>query len=583
MTAIRLVAFSGEIPRTIPRLLPDAAAQAAFDTRLENGDLRPIRQARSVFGSPALPESAPSTIYRFQGSWLYWPGLVHAAPGPVTEDRLYYTGDGTPKMLTGGFEYEMAIPKPEVALTATSDEAGSGDIETRLYVYTNVSQFGEESEPSPLSNEVDYRPGDTITLSGFSDDMGDRTATVQRIYRSQTSASGDTTLYLIAERPAGTGDFVDNVPPDRLQEPLRTLEWHQPPASLRGLISLPNGMMAAFSGKDLYFCEPYIPSAWPQRYILTTDYEIVALGAYGTTIVVMTKGNPYIVQGTSPEFMVMEKLELNLPCINAAGVVDLGYAIAYPSHDGLVVASSGGARVATESLFTRTGWLRLNPTTMVAGQYDGRYLASYRYSDRQGITHEGTIIIDLTGQMPFLVRGSDRAISFHHDITTGELFFLQDQIIYEWDAVGRPGKTQNWKSKEFVLGKPESMGAIFIETESALTPDEEAAIEEEREQIIENNEVLFAGLSLGGELNGAALNEYAINDDILEIPPEVDRGFVSVSVYADKKLVATVDERNQMARLPAGFLARIWEVEVTSNVTVTQVQMARTGIELKQV
>jgi hypothetical protein len=299
-------------------------AQRSFEVRLENSDLRPIRISKEVLVSGDLPTARPSTIYLFNDNWLYWPFLVHAAPGPVTDDRLYYTGDGVPKVRIGSDVFIMAITPPATKLTAAKSGTGTGDITTRLYVYTNVSQFGEESEPSPLSDPIDWQEGETVTLSGFSTAMGDRTATLQRIYRSQTSLSGDTTLYLIDERGAATNDYVDTVPLSNIQEPLPSLDWNQPPDDMSGLVSMPNGMMAAFTGKEVLFCEPYFPSAWPQKYRLTVDYDVVALGVFGTTLAVLTTGHPYLAQGTAPENMLLEKLELDMPCINAAGVIDMG-------------------------------------------------------------------------------------------------------------------------------------------------------------------------------------------------------------------------------------------------------------------
>lgn len=578
---IRLIGFTGETPRLSPRLLPDMGSQMAFETRLENGDLRPIRYSRNEFSANDLPVNAPATIYKFLGTWLYWPKLVNAVPGPVAADRLYYTGDGVPKMRVGATIYSLAIPFPTVALTGTlTGTATSPNITERRYVYTNVSQFGEESEPSPISGIVNWQPGLTVTLSGFSTAMGDRTATFQRIYRSQTTTSGQATLYLIQERAASTANYVDTKAPDEFQEELPSTDYNQPPAGLTGLIALPNGMMAAFVGKRLYFCEPYIPHAWPERYILTTEFDIVALGAFGTTIVLMTKGNPYIVSGASPEAMTMEKLELNLPCINAAGVVDLGYAIVYPSYDGLVSASAGGVRLATEALFSRTQWQTLNPTTMVAGQHNGRYLASYSYTDAAGQAFSATLILDMTGTMPFLIRTADIGIAFFYDPTTLSLYYLSNGVIYEWDAVGQPSKTQTWRSKPFVEAKPVNYGAMLIEVQSALTPAQIAENEAQRAQIIAQNNALMAGPSLGGQVNGAAINVYGITDDALLPVPNSQRIFCNVNVYADGKLVQSVTTYNQVARLVAGFRARVWEFEITSNATVIQAALARSPAEL---
>lgn len=579
MAIIKLIGFTGEIPRTQPRLLPEMASQAAFNTRLTNGDLSPIRKSRFQHFFAGMPGAGYKTIYKHAGDWLGWTGSVHAAPGPVAADRLYYTGDGEPKMRVGGTVYPLAVNRPTAPLSAaaTGTPSGSGLSESRLYVYTWVTDFGEESEPCPISNEVVWQPGQTVTMSGFQSTPAGRNITKQRIYRSQSSTSG-TTLYFIEERTASTANYIDSLPPTAIVEPLASLDWNAPPSTLNGLIALPNGMMAAFSGKDLYFCEPYYPHAWPQKYVLTMDYPIVGLGAFGTSIVVATTGNPYIVSGTAPDSMQQEKMELNLPCINARSIVDLGYAVAYASHDGLVTVSSAGPRVATYPLFSREEWMRLNPQTMIAGQNDGRYLAAYKFADADNREYTGSIILDLVGRDATLSRTSVYPGAFFFDLTESKLFYLSSASVYEWDAIGEVREIQSWKSKQFILPKPGNMGAILVEADDALTPDEISALQAVIDAVIASNEALFPG-NLEGELNGAAVNVHEVNGDVLAPIPTVSQS-CNVNIYADRKLVATVTKLNTMARLPSGFLAQSWEVEVSGDMVVRQVTVAGTGAEL---
>lgn len=588
MATLLVTGFSGEILRLIPRLLPDNAAQEAFDVRLEDGSLSPLREPLETFSDPALPLTAPATIYKHGSDWLYWAARVNAAPGPVATDRLYFTGDGAPKVRIASTNYTMAITAPSVALTAALGGSGSGDSTTSIWVYTNVSQFSEESEPCPVSNEITWQPGNTVTLSGFSTSMGDRTATYQRIYRSVTAASGSTSFYLVAERAAGTGNYVDNLAADNFTDPLPSLNWNQPPADLHSLIPLPNGMMAGLSGKQLCFCEPFMPHAWPEEYRLTLDYTGVALGAFGTSIAVLTEGNPYIATGTHPDSIVLEKLELNLPCVNAAAVVDLGYAVAYPSHDGLVLVSAGGPRLATEQLMSRDDWQRLVPETIIAGQYNGRYVATYSYYDAVAEQQfEGTLVLDLTGGTPFLLRNTVKALSFFYEITTGSLYYLQDGIIYQWDPDGGSNKTYSWRSKEFLFPTPTNFGAILVDAET-LTQAELSALQALIAAIEAANAAAFAADSIGGEINGGPIGGYAINgDDMQEIPSGA--GTMTVNVYADKGdgngkvLVGSITQANVVKRLPSGFKARLWEIEVSANLTVTQVALAGAAAELGQV
>lgn len=134
MGRIRLLGFSGEIPRAQPTQLPDAGAQYALNARLENGALVPFRRSRLVRRfSEAAPGSIRS-IYLHQGEWLRWSSAVNAAPGPVAQDRLYFTGDGEPKMRVAGKVYALALPYPVVSLYgAVLGTPTSTDVTTRVY------------------------------------------------------------------------------------------------------------------------------------------------------------------------------------------------------------------------------------------------------------------------------------------------------------------------------------------------------------------------------------------------------------------------------------------------------------------
>lgn len=575
MATLKLIQYSGEVPRLLPRLLPDTAAQRAENVRLDDGALTPTRKSRLEHTFPGTGTIA--TIYKHGDDWLSWSTPVNAAPGPVAQDRLYYTGDGKPKMRVNGAVYDLALPGPSAALTATLGGTGTGDVTTRIYVYTWVTDFGEESEPCPASNEIDWKPGNTVTLSGFASPPTGRGITKQRIYRSQSSLSSGADFYFIAERTASNANFTDTVAVDDFAEVLPSREWNPPPDNLSGLISLQNGMMAGFVGKDLYFCEPYRPHAWPEKYVLTLDYPIVALGAFGTNVVAMTTGQPYVINGTAPELMQQEKLELNLPCINARGVVDLGYSVAYPSYDGLVVVSSSGPGIATAALMTRNDWLKTSPATFVAGQFAGRYFASYEYLEADNTPTSGTFIFDLTGSTPFMIRANWKADGCYYDIERSALYVLIGREVYEYDALGQANEIMTWLSKQFVLPAPSTFGAIMVEGAQDLTPEEQAAIDAERARINAQNAAIFAQPTIGGEINGSAFNSYPVNGD--KLLPRIEDTFVAVRVFADGELLATVSDINTVKRLPPKR-ARIWEVEVNGTTPIAQISIATTAREL---
>lgn len=623
MTALKLIGFSGEIPRVQPRQLPEPGAQYSLDCRLEDGSLVPVNQTRFVIDLSSLALDEIKTIYRFGDDWLGWATHVNAVTGPVATERLYYTGDGVPKMRVGSTIYDLALEAPDTALSGALSGAGSGDIITLLYVYTRVTEYGEESEPSPASAEINWQAGKTVTLSGFVAAPGGRAYSKQRIYRSQTSASG-TGFFLIAERSDTASDYADVVSLTDINDPLPSTDYNPPPDDLEGLIALPNGMMAAFSPatRSLCFCEPYKPHAWPEKYRLTMDYDPQALAAIGTSVVVATTGTPYIAQGTAPENMVMERIETNLPCINKRSMVDLGYAVAYASHDGLVVVSQGAARVVTDNIVTRKQWQGYNPGIMVASQYNGRYFASYEYVDDEGNAAIGTFAIDLTGQQPYLLRYSIASDASFYDIEDGTLYVLIGQEVFEFDSLTTTPSVMLWKSKLFVLPRPDNFGAIYVDGGDRLTPEEEAERAAELAAALEENEALYYGFgytqyiplfsslngpmynvvaingnsseswngtvngvpsgSMGSEINGAPVNGYMLGGDGLTNVANITKTSI-VRVYADNRLVASVTDMNKVVRLPSGFRARTWEVEVEGKATVYEIGLATTASELRAV
>lgn len=576
MARITLSAFAGEKPLIIPRLLPETAATEAIGVRLDDGGLTPIN------GSLQTGESVTTgakTIYRHQGEWLSWSTDVDAVPGPVAQDRLYYTGDGAPKVRIANAVYPLRVPRPTSALAAAVEGAGTGDTQTRTYVYTFVTSFGEETAPSPASPRVDWKPGQTVTLSGFAAAPAGRSITLQRIYRSQTGSSG-TYLYLIKERAASASDFVDNIAVDAFQEALPSAGWDEPKDGLSGITSMPNGMMAAFVGRDVYFCEPWRPHAWPEKYVMACDSDVVGLASIGAVLVVLTKANPYMMTGSHPDSMQAVKLEANFPCINARGIVDLGFAICYPSNDGLVsVRASGEVDFVTEQLFRRDEWQALSPQTALGAQHGNIYLMFYDKTDVAGNRSAGALFININAA-PFLTRSGETADAVFFDIETSALFFKRpgDTNVYRFDDPAGFPERYSWRSKEFWMPRPGTFGAILVDQGSIGDASDGARVEAERARITAENAAIFASGHLMSAVNDSTLGELALGDDaLLPLPPPMS---ASISVFADGVLVGTATKIGSVCRLAAKN-ARCWEIAVQSNIPIGSISLATSVDELR--
>lgn len=452
--------FRGEIPRLQPRLLPPGFAQVAINVRLDDGAIRPLR---APLAAHTFLSSVASFTF-FDNNWIGWSNVVNAVPGPVAQNRLYVTGDLQPRIIFEGNTRNLALPAPDAAPDV--DVIGTPDPEilsSIVFAYTFVTDLDEESPPSPASAAVDWHAPLGATLSGFSAPPAGRGVNRRRIYRSETSELGITDLYFIAEQPISASTFVFEPNTHPIQEVIPSNDFDPPPTDMQGIISMPNGMMAAFAGKELLFCEPFIPHAWPIRYRLKVDFPIVGLAAFGSSLAVLTTGQPYIVQGTAPENMSMERIEVNYPCASARSIVDLGYSAVYASPEGLVMISTGRAEVISRRLWTREQWAALNPATFIAGQYDGAYVVSYEI----GPGARAMMVLDLTGDQPFLTHATIQAAAMHYDLQTGSLFILEGAStgteVRKWDA-GTP-LTYRWRSGLIHVGGAVGFGAAMTQTD----------------------------------------------------------------------------------------------------------------------
>lgn len=576
---IRIASFAGEIPKLIPRLLDQNFAQVAQNTKLENGALLPIRRGKYI----RKMDFDCKTIYRHNDQWLGWDKVVNVVPGPIASDRLYVTGDGTPKMIANGTTYELAIPRPTVKVNAVVN--GTPDVNlssTVLFAYTWVTEFDEESEPSDVSDGVLWSPGLNVTLSGFSAPPTGRAVNRMRIYRTQTSALGTTVLYFIAERAASTAVFVYNDNTYPMNEPIPSTDYNSPPSDLSGLVALPNGFMAAFSGKKVYFCERYRPHAWPEKYVMTVDYPVVGLGVFGSAVAVLTNGMPYVMQGSSPDSMTSQRLEVNLPCLGAQTIVDLGYSVAYASPQGLVTISQNGTTVASANLVTLDQWKSMQPESFIAGQYAGRYMASYDYAGMDGVQQRGMIIFDLSGAQPFIVRATDDADAMYFELGTGKLFILRNnREVFEWDAISEPYGEQVWRSKRFVLSTFSNFGYIMVEGEDASTRLQRSGIEARRAAIREQNIQRINNGETGGAINDVPLNIVPLAGSLLDPVDDYDPS-IAATIYADGRYITTIYHMNVPVPLPSGFSARTWEIEIRGNQMVTGIVLAATPTEIAE-
>ena len=263
-------------------------------------------------------------------------------------------------------------------LVATAPAQDTTQQTATSYVYTFVNDIGEESAPSPASDTIIRDNGTKVTVTtSISQPTGDDyNVETKRIYRAVTGIT-DTVFKFVAEIPLAQIDYDDTLTDSQLGETLESDNWDLPPLDMRGILALPNDIYCGFSGNELCFSVQGRPHAWPVAYRLRTDFPIVAIGAIDTSVVITTKGFPYIAAGNSPDAYSMEKLEYPQACVSKRSLTYLkGFGVVYASPDGLVaIAGPGKPQLLTEQVFAREEWQALYPETIIATVHDNRYFA----------------------------------------------------------------------------------------------------------------------------------------------------------------------------------------------------------------
>lgn len=293
------------------------------------------------------------------------------------------------------------------------------------YVYTYVNDLGQESAPSFASATVLRPDGIAITVttpttlpSGF-DDYGIAT---KRIYRA-VSGAGGTSYQFVAEIPLAQADYVDSIPDTELGEVLQSDLWALPPTDLRGLVALPNGVLAGFSKNQLCLSAQNYPHAWPVEYRLNVDTDIVAIGVIDTTVVLGTENFIYLAIGTDPAAYSMTKLEVPQACVSKRSLAYLiGIGVVFASPDGLIaVAGNGNVRNLTSGVFTREQWQALAPETILGVAHEDIYFFWY---DQGASGNRGGFALDMKSDGFGLIELGFLATAAFADPLTDQLYLV---------------------------------------------------------------------------------------------------------------------------------------------------------------
>lgn len=318
---------------------------------------------------------------------------------------------------------------------------------TRAYIETFVTDWGEESAPSPASALVTLDQNDSATVNG-SDAPAGRHITKRRLYRSATGAT-QSAWRLQGEYPIATSVIVDATKDEQLNDVCATFGWIEPPAALKGLTGMANGIMLAHDGdRTLYACEPYAPYAWPLKYTKPLAHKIVGIVAVGQSAFVGTTGRPYLVSGSDSASLSEELISSKVPCASARSMVAIGGAVFYASPDGLALYENGQVNIVTEGVIDRATWKTYNPETMRAGEFDGRYVVFFTRAD----SSRGALMFDYKSRaIAELDQAADAVFSDQYG-----LYVLDGTAVLDVLPATGACRAGTWHGKPQQLARPQA-------------------------------------------------------------------------------------------------------------------------------
>jgi hypothetical protein len=357
----------------------------------------------------------------------------------------------------------------------------------------------------------------------FAQTAADETVSAEatgKVYYDVSQRDADTAVYMTS------GVFTDTFDVRLLFSSYQSDDYAPPPAEMKGLVAINDGMLAGFVGNVVYISEPDKPHAWPSANAKTLEHNIVALASVYGALFVATEKYPYVLTGTTPDNMSVTRIDAVLPCVSARSLVSMNYGAVYSTNEGLAVYSpTSGVQLITQNVFESDTWnASLDPKTIVAGYYRDQYFASHA-------TGAFTYAPDPQTGGQFITL-DDTFTASYYDALNNHLYFTTGTagIVYEWDDLTQPSQIAQWRSKVTVSRNYVNYGAARVLADFA---------------------------------SGKA---------------------VTFRLYADKGLVFSTQVTNDKPfRLPTGYRSDTYEVEVLGDIRIRSIHMAETVLGLKEV
>lgn len=406
---------------------------------------------------PASPATGTITVRRASGSSLADYLRSGNFQVSVIDDTTFTLNDSD----ASNIDYDSFLSG------SWSEYIDPGTVSARFYVFTYVSEIGEEGPPCPVSEQVDLGPtqGAALELPGLDGALsGNYNIQTIRIYRTATG-NQSASFFFVAEVPVSDTFYQDDAVDTALGETLPSGKFDPPPDGLSGLAVAAQGFGVGFYDNVVCFSEPYQLHAWPTNYQLALENDVVAIAVVDGGVVVATNAKPYLIQGIDPRSMTQRQLDMDYACVSKRSMVAFGNMAYYAAQNGLVAIDAGGnARMVTAGIFSPQQWQALNPSTLFACQLDGFYV---------GFSSAGTFMLDPRNPEGGAITSSvTGVVNTCFDSRYPGVYLLKNRNntpdpgttpeVWQWDLFSGDPMPYEWQSRIFTLPIPVCASAAQV-------------------------------------------------------------------------------------------------------------------------
>jgi hypothetical protein len=541
---------------------------------------------------------------------VYWIGIFVDTTVNVQQGDNTGSSSAFPAAFSNGPPPLAGLTVPgQLDLAMWTDLTSSAVQEARAYIYTYISAYGEEGPPSPFTLVNGWANG--VWNIGLTapppQDLGAlRNMAVMRIYRAVTSTSNTTSYFQVVDIaiPGLTdGDAVSYVGQDgaiaatliyndilsdiQVAQNIQLIStnFFPPPTTLQGILNLPNGGIAGFRKNEVWFCEPYLPHAWPFGYMQTVDFPIVGIGLTTGAVIACTTANPFMLQFINPAQISVFKCSAPAPCLSRGGIVSLDQGVVFPSPNGLIqIPNTGQMQNLTETWIKREDWDALTPSENIRAVFlAGLYFA-------WGTTNGADVSV---AQQGFNLELNTDIASFGVWPQPGghRIGFMPMT-----SPVGNIDNVFNdpWSGQTILISGGNEYFYDFTNPNPIIQPYD--FLSKKYREVSRKNysaiRVYFTTHSTSPATNNPSRNEAASFDPswntlqpqqlgIVKFWVDVNNGQQdgSMQIAMARELV----KNGQLMRIPDGFKAESWQIEVLARVKINNIQLATSVQELGEV